>query len=150
MNLWNTRSGTDRSPDGEYMKINHTWYCKPCGIRERLTAGGVVVRRTPAGLMIALAREVNIDGWVLPKGGVEPEEDIDAAARREIEEEVGLSKLTRRGDLAVLERLESERKFWSIIHYALYETGQTPGLPPKFCCRSGLRGTEVKKGQLSG
>jgi ADP-ribose pyrophosphatase YjhB (NUDIX family) len=109
------------------MKIDHTWYCKPCGIRERLTAGGVVVRRAPEGLLVALAREVNIDGWVLPKGGVEPGEAIDAAARREIEEEVGLSMLTKHGDLAVLERLESERRFWSIIHYALYETDQVQG-----------------------
>ncbi len=110
------------------MKIDHTWYCKPCGIRERLTAGGVVVRRTPAGLMVALSRERGIDGWVLPKGGVEPGEDLDAAALREIEEEAGLTALTKRGDLEVLERLESERRFWSVIHYGLYETGQVRGI----------------------
>ena len=109
------------------MKIDHTWYCKPCGIRERLTAGGVVVRRAPEGLLVALAREIELDGWVLPKGGVDPGEDLDAGARREIEEEAGLSALTLVRDLAVLERLESERKFWSIIHYFLYETEQVRG-----------------------
>jgi len=109
------------------MKIDHTWYVKPDGIRERLTAGGVVVRRTPEGLMVALARERGIDGWILPKGGVEPGEGIDAAARREIGEEAGLTALTKRGDLEVLERLESARRFWSIIHYGLYETDQVNG-----------------------
>ena len=109
------------------MKIDHTWYCKPCGIRERLTAGGVVVRRAPEGLLVALAREIELDGWVLPKGGVDPGEDLDAGARREIEEEAGLSALTLVRELAVLERLESERKFWSIIHYFLYETEQVRG-----------------------
>ena len=114
------------------MKIDHTWYRKPCGIRERLTAGGVVVRPAPAGLMVALVREVGIDGWVLPKGGVEPGEDIDAAAVREIEEEAGLGALAKRGDLAVLERLESARRFWSIIHYGLYETDQVQGVIKDF------------------
>ena len=109
------------------MKIDQTWYCKPRGIRERLTAGGVVVRRTPAGLMVALAREIDIDGWILPKGGVDPGEDLDMGARREIEEEAGLSELTLHHQLAVLERLESQRRFWSIFHYFLYETEQVQG-----------------------
>ncbi len=109
------------------MKIDHTWYCKPCGIYERLTAGGVVVRRAPEGLLVALAREVDIDGWVLPKGGVDSGEDLETAARREIEEEVGLTDLTLYHELAVLERLESARKFWSIIHYFLFETKQVRG-----------------------
>ncbi len=32
--------------------------------------------------------------WVFPKGGVEPDEEPEEAARREIEEEVGLSGLS--------------------------------------------------------
>ncbi len=110
------------------MRIDHTWYIKPAGIRERLTAGGVVLRRAPEGLMVALVREVDLEGYVLPKGGVEPGESLDAAALREIEEESGLSQLVKLADLRVLERLESERKFWSIIHYGLFETTQESGV----------------------
>lgn len=109
------------------MRIDETWYVKPAGIYERLTAGGVVVRRAPEGLLVALVREADLDGHVLPKGGVEPGESLDAAALREIEEESGLSQLEKRADLRVLERLESERKFWSIIHYGLFETTQESG-----------------------
>ncbi|MBW7862971.1 MAG: NUDIX domain-containing protein [Candidatus Hydrogenedens sp.] len=109
------------------MRIDRTWYVKPAGIYERLTAGGVVVRRATEGLLVALVREADLDGHVLPKGGVEPGESLDAAALREIEEESGLSQLEKLAELRVLERLESERKFWSIIHYGLYRTGQIQG-----------------------
>lgn len=109
------------------MRIDRSWYVKPAGIRERLTAGGVVLRRAPEGLLVALVREAGLEGHVLPKGGVEPGESLDDAALREIEEESGLSQLVKRADLRVLERLESERRFWSIIHYGLYETAQVRG-----------------------
>ncbi len=109
------------------MKIDHTWYAKPEGIRVRPTAGGVVVRRAPGGLLVALVREVELDGHVLPKGGIDPGETADQAALREIEEESGLSQLEKIADLAVLERLESARRFWSVIHYGLYLTTQVRG-----------------------
>jgi len=51
------------------------------------TAGGVIVRE---GLVVV----VNQNGttWSLPKGGVEPGEDLKGAALREIHEETGLKK----------------------------------------------------------
>lgn len=54
------------------------------------SAGGVVLNK--AGLM-ALVRQRN-GSWSLPKGGVEDGENYEAAARREIMEETGITHLT--------------------------------------------------------
>jgi len=86
-----------------------------------------VVRVENGQVKVALAREKGLSGYVLPKGGREPGEDVDTAARREIAEEVGLTRLHRLANLAVLERLESERRFWSVIDYGLYLTDQIAG-----------------------
>ncbi|WZL72107.1 NUDIX hydrolase [Clostridiaceae bacterium 35-E11] len=51
-------------------------------MREEISSGGVVV----FGNAILLLRKYNGD-WVLPKGKVEPEEDISSAAIREVYEE---------------------------------------------------------------
>ena len=63
---------------------------KQLGMRERreLSAGGVVYRRNPATIEIALIRTGK--RWGLPKGHVERGEEIQEAACREVLEETGL------------------------------------------------------------
>jgi 8-oxo-dGTP pyrophosphatase MutT (NUDIX family) len=54
-------------------------------------AGGVVVKRTPEGLRYLLVTSKRIaNEWVLPKGHIEPGEDAEAAAVREVLEEAGV------------------------------------------------------------
>ena len=53
------------------VKIDESWYQKPPAIRERLAAGGIVVRREGKTLYVAFAREADFPGFVLPKGGVD-------------------------------------------------------------------------------
>jgi 8-oxo-dGTP pyrophosphatase MutT (NUDIX family) len=113
---------------GVFMPAAETFYQRdPAVQRERLTAGGVVVRPEGGFLKTALVLEQGIPGWVLPKGGVDPGESIADAALREIEEEAGLSRVEKLADLAVRERHDSEKKFWSIIHYGLFLTRQAEG-----------------------
>jgi len=110
--------------------IDDSWYQRPIGIRERISAGGVVVRRADDGsLLVALVQERHVPLFVLPKGGVEAGESLEQAARREIEEEAGLTDLTLLNKLGQLERLSYDRKQWLTTHVFLFRTAQIEGIP---------------------
>jgi 8-oxo-dGTP pyrophosphatase MutT (NUDIX family) len=57
----------------------------------RLSAGVVVLRRSPAGWLFLMLRAYR--NWDFPKGMVEPAEDPLAAARREVREETLIEDL---------------------------------------------------------
>jgi 8-oxo-dGTP pyrophosphatase MutT (NUDIX family)/catechol 2,3-dioxygenase-like lactoylglutathione lyase family enzyme len=50
-------------------------------------AGGVVWRRGPSGIEVVVIHRARYDDWSLPKGKVDPGEDDEQAARREVQEE---------------------------------------------------------------
>ncbi len=112
------------------MIIDASWFVRPRAMtRERVSSGGVVVRVAPGGVEVALVREIDsyghvFEGYVLPKGGLEPGEGVEAGARREIAEEIGVTALTWLADLAVLERQDANKEWWSINHYGLFLTTQ--------------------------
>lgn len=74
-------------------------------VRKELSAGGVVARREGEQWMVALLKTEHKRGvvWVLPKGHVELDtrERVSDAARREVEEEAGLTDLSVRNQLGV-------------------------------------------------
>lgn len=111
--------------------IDDSWYERTPEARERVSAGGVVIRIEGGNLLVGLVREIDagetLEGYVLPKGRLEPGEAIDAGAVREIHEEIGITEVEKLGDLATLERLDLTREFWSINHYGLYLTAQPAG-----------------------
>ena len=53
-------------------------------------AGGVVVRRREGEAQVAVIHRPKYGDWTLPKGKLDPGEDFEAAALREVEEETGL------------------------------------------------------------
>jgi 8-oxo-dGTP diphosphatase len=53
-------------------------------------AGGVVCRREGDGPRVAVAHRPRYDDWSFPKGKLDPGESWEDAARREVQEEVGL------------------------------------------------------------
>jgi bis(5'-nucleosidyl)-tetraphosphatase len=107
------------------MKIDHRWYHRPPGLRESLSAGGVVVRWEGERLLVALVREKDYLDYILPKGTVEAGENLQQTARREIMEEAGLGELILLGEIGVRERLNARGSSWKITHYFLfYSTGK--------------------------
>ena len=59
-------------------------------MKESITAGGVVVNKDGKILIV----NQHSDSWSLPKGHVEPGENLLSAAKREISEESGIRNLT--------------------------------------------------------
>jgi 8-oxo-dGTP pyrophosphatase MutT (NUDIX family) len=53
-------------------------------------SGGVVWRRSPRGIEVALVHRPRYDDWSFPKGKLHPGESWEDAARREVEEEIGV------------------------------------------------------------
>lgn len=56
------------------------------------TSGGIVFRRRNSGVEILLIKDAK-NRWTIPKGHVEPGEEIGATAEREIREETGLAEM---------------------------------------------------------
>lgn len=97
----------------------------------RKSAGGVVLGR---GGTIVLVRNQTSTKWFFPKGGIDEGEDAETAARREIEEEAGLTNLEYLGDLGSYSRPRiskdgtydtSEMKEIHMFLFSMDE-GQTP------------------------
>ena len=109
--------------------IDDSWFVRPSNVPDRTSAGGVVVRSQEGEPLVALVPEKGYRGPVLPKGGVEPGEDLEQAARREVEEEAGLHRLVLVAPLGKLERLTYDKRQWVTTHFFLFTTDQLSGVP---------------------
>lgn len=99
-------------------------------------ASGGVVRRAPDGALLLL-HETAEDRWCLPKGHVEEGESLEAAARREIQEEAGLEDLEFGGELGEVHyRFFSPRKgvnvLKTVVYFAVRTRGTSRGLESGF------------------
>jgi 8-oxo-dGTP pyrophosphatase MutT (NUDIX family) len=100
---------------------------------ERQTsAGGVVVRRGPDGPEVLLASRRTRRGelvWGLPKGLVEPGEDPEQTALREVEEETGYRAKVREplGDVSYWFVWQGTRIRKNVHFFLMDDAGEEPG-----------------------
>jgi 8-oxo-dGTP pyrophosphatase MutT (NUDIX family) len=100
---------------------------------ERQTsAGGVVVRRGPDGPEVLLASRRTRRGelvWGLPKGLVEPGEDPEQTALREVEEETGYRAEVREplGEVSYWFVWQGTRIRKNVHFYLMDDAGEEPG-----------------------
>jgi 8-oxo-dGTP pyrophosphatase MutT (NUDIX family) len=112
------------------IKIDASWYKKPTGrISVRLAAGGIVARKEEDTIFVALITEGRFAEFSLPKGGVNPGESLEDAARREIHEEAGISRLDCIEYIGKRERMNITKRKWITVHYFLFTTEQKKGTP---------------------
>ena len=88
------------------------------------SAGGVVFRRGPDGVVSYLLIRDSYRNWGFPKGHLEPGEPPAEAARREVAEETGLADLALHGPIRVIDwyfrfRGKTIHKF---CHFFLFES----------------------------
>lgn len=87
-----------------------------------LASGGVVLH--PGDARVLLLHETEEDRWTLPKGHVEKGESLEACARREIQEETGLTDLALlAGPREVTYRFfqpKKERNVQKVVLYFLF------------------------------
>ncbi|MHB0874653.1 MAG: NUDIX domain-containing protein, partial [Anaerolineae bacterium] len=89
--------------------IDDSWYSRPAGVPQRTSAGGVIARVEAGTVLVGLVREGDFPDYILPKGRLEPGEEVEAAAVREIAEEAGITDLRLLRPLGVRERLSFDR-----------------------------------------
>ncbi|MBU1202635.1 transcription antitermination factor NusB [Patescibacteria group bacterium] len=102
------------------------------GIKE-VSAGGMIYRQTDDGYYFVLIMDA-YGKWTFPKGGIEPGENEEEAALRELSEETGLQNLDSNGYLGETEvkvHKPNEKPYRKLIKYYLVETKDTEIVVPK-------------------
>lgn len=99
-------------------------------IRREISAGGVVARQEKEKWFVAILKTEHKRGpvWILPKGHVEPHEGetVSDAAKREVQEEAGITDLSIKEQLGVTRySFQAETALVKkTVHYFLMITNQ--------------------------
>lgn len=90
-------------------------------MKEEISAGGVIVRKSNSQWEVLLIRDMN-HKWTFPKGLQEPNESLIQTAFREIKEEVGLVKLQLLKSLTPITYTYTRHEhITKTVHYYLFE-----------------------------
>jgi 8-oxo-dGTP pyrophosphatase MutT (NUDIX family) len=101
-------------------------------VREEISAGGVVFRRTGADTLFLIIRD-SYENWGFPKGHLKDGEPPERAAIREVSEETGLLALELRAAIEVIDwhfRFRG-RLIHKVCHFFLMETAESVTKPQR-------------------
>lgn len=84
-------------------------------VKKTYSAGGVVFRKEPEGILWLVIKPTGNGKWRLPKGWIEPGESSGGAAAREVKEEAGI-------EVEVLEKIGSEKYFFYQDKQKIFKT----------------------------
>lgn len=91
-------------------------------MKTEISAGGIVVRTSGTTWEVLVLQDAN-DAWTFPKGKIEPGENPEKAARREIHEEVGLTALTMLTKLPLIRYMyRREGLISKTVQYFVFES----------------------------
>lgn len=104
---------------------------------QEVSAGGVLVRRLRGRWVFAAIRPAGRpEGlWTLPKGGIDPGEDAETTALREVREETGAEgrSLGKLGDIKYVYTWAGVRIFKVVTFYLVrYRSGKLGDIHPRF------------------
>jgi len=91
-------------------------------------AGAVVWRRSARGVEVAVVHRPRYDDWSLPKGKLDSGETFEAAALREVEEEIGLRGAL--GPELPPTTYRDHKNRTKIVRYWLMEAPEDPAFEP--------------------
>ncbi len=97
---------------------------KPATIKNQVSSGGVIFKKTPDGVDVALVAVKGGTVWCLPKGVVEKGEKPEQTAVREVREETGLTgrALDKVGDITYWYYIKDDNtKCRKTVHFYLLE-----------------------------
>ena len=94
-------------------------------VRDAVSAGGVVWRRTERGLEVVICGRLRENRWVLPKGTPDAGETMEETALREVREETGLqvSLGPRLGSIGYWYAANGVRYHKQVHHWLMLPTG---------------------------
>ncbi len=92
------------------------------------SAGGIIVRSVGGAWEVLIVQDMH-DAWTFPKGKIDGGETLKEAARREIQEEVGLTDLTIRETLpVVLYMYRRDGLISKTVQYYIFESNGSENL----------------------
>jgi 8-oxo-dGTP diphosphatase len=92
-------------------------------------AGGAVWRWGPSDIEVLLVHRPAYDDWTLPKGKVQPGEEDENAALREVLEETGL-ECELGGELAATRYVDNRGRPKVVRYWAMEVYGEAPHFQP--------------------
>jgi 8-oxo-dGTP pyrophosphatase MutT (NUDIX family) len=123
-----SRSLMDKAPasgagDASSILAGSTWQVKreKLKVKREFSAGGVVFRREPEGVLWLVVKPKGSEQWRLPKGKIEKGEDSAQTALREVKEEGGVEAkiLSKIGNIKYFYVEDGQRIFKTVTFYLM-------------------------------